>query len=153
MGKFDVIVIANRGDQNQISSFTYYVHPTNDIQRGYYIDIADRKTLDKFRTDFRIVSPFRHILTTHTRLEFDPGEVNVDLHSQNKELTMIGVEDDEPKNVIAIKNGDKFTMFGNDSRINVRCFNDSELSMERDVPGNILYYLEPAQGGDDGASC
>ena len=60
-GGYTVIVIPVVGG----SKYSYYVHPTGNIQEGCYIDIAERDKVEKFMKTFDIKSPPTHILTTH----------------------------------------------------------------------------------------
>ena len=60
MPNFSAIVIPMLND-----NYAYYIHPSDNIQRGYFVDVSERMKVVKFRNDFGIFSPVSHIITTH----------------------------------------------------------------------------------------
>ena len=61
---FSVVVIPMLAD-----NYSYYIHPTEDIQQGYFVDVADKTAVLKFRKAFGITAPISHILSTHKHFD------------------------------------------------------------------------------------
>lgn len=129
MPNFSVIVIPMLHDH-----YSYYIHPTDDIQKGCFVDVIEPSKVEKFRKDFNITSPVSNALATH---------IHPDFHDANKQLTevypelvvMAGQADAVPGCTRPINDGDTFDMF--DGQINVTCFH-----VPCHTKGSILYYLK-----------
>lgn len=122
-------------------NYAYYVHRTNDINKGYFIDVSEPEKVEAFRKEFNITEPVRHILTTHGHL--DHSGANVGLQDDYPELEVMGgIKDDVPGCTHPVDNGDTFTIFDGD--IKVKCYHTP-----CHTKGHMIYYME-AKGAVDG---
>lgn len=123
MPNFTVIVIPMLED-----SYCYYVHPANDIQRGYFIDAAEIDKINKFRKDFGITKAVSNIISTSK--DSDQSGANLELKRQNPKLVVMGGATHQiPGFTFPVNDGDAFDMFFGQ----IKCFSD--------FGGQFLYYF------------
>lgn len=118
----------------------YYIHPSNDIQQGYFVDVADPANVEKFRKDFGVAS-VSNIITTHKHWDHSGG--NVALQKSYPGLAVMGgAKDDVPGCTKPVNDGDTFELFG--GQVKLTCFHTP-----CHTKGHILFYME-ANGCTDG---
>ena len=69
-------------------NYCYYIHATDDIEQGYFVDVAKYDKLVKFRNDFGIKEPVTNILTTHKH--FDHAGGNLKVKEMFPDVTIMG---------------------------------------------------------------
>ena len=102
---FSVIVIPQGA-----GSYCYYAFPSECVQMGCFIDVADRSVVDKFREEFGITEPVTHILSTHKSLPHSGA--NLSLKQDFPKLEISGsAEGGVPGAAYLREDGDRFGLF------------------------------------------
>lgn len=83
MTNFSVIIIPMKKGQ-----FCYYIHPTNNINGGYYVDPGDKEIIMKHRADFKIKKDINCIITTDSHE--DRCGSNLEFKELYPELVIMG---------------------------------------------------------------
>lgn len=123
-------------------NYAYYVHPSNNIQAGYLIDVADKSKVDKFLKDFEI-DEISNIMTTHKN--HGKGDANLALKKDWPKVTIIGAEYGVPG--CNHKAGDEDTISMLNGVIDCHCFAPNKRGPQK---GHVLFYME-ADNYDDTA--
>lgn len=106
------------------------MHLCDDIQTGFFVDVADKFILEKFRKDFGITS-LTDILCTQNAFESTGG--NKGLKRMHPKLKIRGTEKDKIAGCTHFVNdGDKFSMLK--GKVQVKAYYDEK--------GHMLYFID-----------
>ena len=114
------------------SDYCYYVHPSDDAQKGCFIDVQDSSLVEQFRDDFGIHVPVAMTMATHR--EAERSGACLGLKRSFPRMVLMGPADDPVVGCThPIKNGREFTLHR--GQIQVKCFSAPGVS------GQMLYYF------------